>query len=48
MRETTAEYIGVEIIELLASLTPEVEERMGFLVDTVHRVGVQLGQSLCS
>lgn len=39
MKETPAEDIRVDIMKLFAALAPEEKEKIGFLVDTVHRVG---------
>lgn len=40
MKEATGENIRVDIMKLLATLAPEEKEKIGFLVDSVHRVGV--------
>ncbi len=40
MKETAGENIRVDIMKLFATLAPEDKEKIGFLVDTVHRVGV--------
>lgn len=40
MKETPGENIRPEIMTLFAALAPEDKERLDFLVDTVHRVGV--------
>lgn len=40
MKETAGENIRVDIMKLFAALVPEEKEKIGFLVDTVHRVGV--------
>ncbi len=40
MRKTLTENIKEETMKLLAALASEDREKMGFLVDTVHKVGV--------
>lgn len=40
MKETAGENIRLDIMKLFAALIPEEKEKIGFLVDTVHRVGV--------
>lgn len=40
MKETPAENLRVEVLKILGLLAPEDKENMGFLVDTVHGVGV--------
>lgn len=39
-KETPEENIRAEIMKLFAALAPEEKEKMGFLIDNVHRVGV--------
>ena len=40
MKEATGENIQVDIMKLFVTLTPEEKEKICFLVNTVHRVGV--------
>lgn len=40
MKETPGENVRAEIMKLFAVLAPDDKEKMGFLIDTVHRIGV--------
>lgn len=40
LRETPGEKVREDVMKLFAVLAPEDKEKLGFLVDTVHRVGV--------
>lgn len=40
MKEVPAENTRADIMKLFAALVPEDKEKIGFLVDAVHRVGV--------
>lgn len=40
LNEVPAENIRADIMQLFAALVPEDKEKIGFLVDTVHRVGI--------
>lgn len=39
LAEQNNEDVGKEVLEIIAKIVPEEKTRLGFLVDTVHRIG---------